>query len=281
MAPYEQPAKTGGKVARGAHFDNCPEVCQFDHQEANNEFSHDLRISVRETFFAYNNRHSDDNRGAQHHLGPSEIGTPCDRRLAYSLLGVPPVNPGGDGFAAWLGTQGHRGMADIYEWSSGKSGRYAVETPLNFPSKHVPRGTGDLLDRSLRCFIDHKFMGTWSLKKLRAQGPSPTYRVQLHTYAYGAVQRGEKVDHVALIAWPRQGSSLDELYIWSEPYDRHLAIAALERVQVIADRVREDQANAVPREDSLQAINTAEDCNYCPHHLKGATDLSFACNGKH
>src|SRR5207302_6873636 len=58
---------------------------------------------------------------------------PIYRRLAMSLLGMRPVNPGGDGFAAWLGTQGHRGMADIYEWADGRSGRFAVETPLNFP----------------------------------------------------------------------------------------------------------------------------------------------------
>src|SRR5574337_1895898 len=76
----------------------------------NNQFSNDLGVSIREIFHAYGIRDSSDNRSAQRHLGPSEIGTPCDRRIAMSLFGVRPVNPGGDGFAAWLGTQGHRGM---------------------------------------------------------------------------------------------------------------------------------------------------------------------------
>src|SRR3954468_5039179 len=134
----------------------------------NCEFSKDLGVSIRENFFAYNNRDAADNRSAQRHLGPSEIGTPCDRRLAMELLGMRHVNPGGDGFAAWLGTQGHRGMADIYEWADGKSGRFAVETPLNFPSRVMPKGTGDLLDRTFGggTFIDWKFMGTWSLNHL-------------------------------------------------------------------------------------------------------------------
>jgi hypothetical protein len=262
--PYEQPADSRPPLSQG-----------------NNQFSLDLGISIDETFFAYSNRSSTDNRSAQVHLGPSEIGTPCDRRLAMGLLKVRPVNPGGDGFAAWLGTQGHRGMADIYEWADGGSGRFAVETPLNFPSKQVPRGTGDLLDRRLRCFVDWKFMGTWALKALSTKGPSETYRVQLHTYAYGAAQRGEKVDWIALVGLPRQGSSLKEKYVWSEPYDKSVAVSALARVKRIAEDIREDQANSVPRIDTLQAMSIAKDCTFCDFHLPGSNDLTFACNGKH
>lgn len=185
------------------------------------------------------------------------------------------VNPGGDGFAAWLGTQGHRGMADIYEWADGRQGRFAVETPLNFPSKYVPKGTGDLLDRKLRCFVDWKFMGTWSLKKLRTSGPSATYRAQVHTYAYGAWTRGEKVDHVAIVGMPRQGASLDDMYVWSEPYDRTVAEVALERVNKIADYLAAPGTNA----EKVKSFATADDCRYCPFFLPGSSDLNHACCG--
>ena len=237
----------------------------------NNQFSHDLSVSIREIFFAYDNRSAENNRSAQRHLGPSEIGTPCDRRIAYSLSGHRPTNPGGDGYAAWVGTQCHRGMADIYEWADGKSGRFDTETPLNFPSKLVPRGTGDLLDRKLRCFIDWKFMGTWSLKSLRDKGPSPTYRVQIHTYAYGAAQRGEKVDRVAIVGMPRQGASLDEMHVWSEPYDESIARKALTRVAEIG---KEMDGGSTPAD-----FDTADDCRYCPFHLPKSTDLGHACCG--
>lgn len=247
----------------------------------NNAFSNDLSVSIREIFYAYDKRDSNDNRSAQRHLGPSEIGTPCDRRLAMSLLGIPPVNPGGDGFAAWLGTQGHRGMADIYTWADGRSGRFAVETPLHFPSKLVPRGTGDLLDRKLRAFVDWKFMGTWSLKALRTSGPKPTYRVQIHTYAYGAVQRGEKVDQVAIVGMPRQGASLDEMFVWSEPYDQLVAVEALMRVEKIGKRVASGVADPIESDEEIvKSMGTAADCTYCPFHLPGSSDLGHACNGK-
>lgn len=193
------------------------------------------------------------------------------------------VNPGGDGYAAWLGTQGHRGMADIYEWANGRSGRFAVETPLNFPSKFVPRGTGDLLDRKLRTFVDWKFMGFSSIKKLRGTGPSPVYRTQIHTYGYGATKRGEKVEQVAIVAMPRQGYSLDEMYVWSEPYDQSIALAALDRVQYIADRIQflGGASNAIANAGVAKAFAVAPDCTYCPFLLKGAADhLQDGCNGR-
>jgi hypothetical protein len=196
-----------------------------------------------------------------------------------AILGVPPVNPGGDGYAAWLGTQGHRGMADIYEWANGRSGRYSVETPLNFPSKLVPKGTGDLLDRHMKVFVDWKFMGTWSLKKLRESGPSETYRVQVHTYSAGALYRGEKVDWVAIAGLPRQGASLDEMYVWAEPVDKTICDRALARVEHIARRIAEASDGAQVA-DIAALFSVSKDCTYCPHHLPKSSDLGHACNGR-
>lgn len=196
-----------------------------------------------------------------------------------SLMGVAPVNPGGDGFPAWLGTQGHRGMAEIYEYADGGSGRYAVETRLSFPSKLVPRGTGDLLDRRLRVFVDWKFMGTWALKKLRDTGPSDTYRVQIHTYGLGAVTRGERVDRVAIVGMPRQGNSLDELFVWSEPFDKAVGEAAIARVEAIHKRTF-GWATRGTIAEAVAGFGIASDCRYCPFHLPKSTDLGHACNGK-
>lgn len=247
---------------------------ETEYEFGNTLFAHELAISIQQTFADYQNRNSDDNRSAQTTLGPSEIGSPCDRRIAMSLMGVPAVNEGGDGFAAWLGTQGHRGMADIYKWANGRSGRYSIETPLTFPSKLVPRGTGDLLDRRLRVFIDHKFMGTWSLRKLKRSGPSETYRVQVQTYAGGAVYRGEKVSHVAIAAYPRQGRALNEMFVWSEPYDPSVWEAALARVHEIDEYIR-----ANPDTDIL-ALPIAKDCDWCPFYLPKSPSLEYGCNGR-
>jgi len=237
--------------------------------------------SFKETFYAYNNRKEESNRTAQKHLGPSEIGTPCDRRLAMSLLGLPPVNPGGDGWAAWVGTQIHAGVADIFQWASADSGRYAVETPIKFASVLVPRGTGDLLDRVAMVLIDWKCQGEWSRNRLKTYGPSETYRVQAHAYGAGLYRRGEKVRHVAIVSLPREASSLDDMYAWTEPLDLKLADAAMKRVEQLDRKLKGlTRIGLSPVEAAHAAPIDASECRFCSFHLKRSKSLSEGCSGK-
>lgn len=175
-------------------------------------------------------------------------------------------------------------MADIYEWADGRSGRFAVETPLSFPSRVMPKGTGDLLDRTFGngTFIDWKFMGTWSLNNLRKNGPSPVYKVQIHTYALGAVIRGEKIRKVAIVGMPRQGTSLDDMYVWSEDFNRSIAEDALARVHKISDSIGEEGYGAPVQAHAgiAKSFAVAPDCRYCPFSLPGSSDLNHGCNGK-
>lgn len=245
----------------------------------------EITARLKEMFYAYSNRRSSDNRGAQSTLGPSEIGTPCDRRLAMSLLQIPPVNPGGDGWASFVGTAIHAALADMFLWANGNSGRYEVEMPLRFPSVLVPKGTGDLLDRSMLMFVDHKCQGSWSRNKLKTSGPGDTYRAQVHTYAYGATLRGEVVEHVAIISWPREASNLDDLYTWTEPYNPSVAHEALARVDRIADLAlgthgpREFDGPHPGAVEIASGFDVAEDCRYCPFYLPNARHLQHGCNG--
>lgn len=238
----------------------------------------EITARLKEMFYAYSNRRSSDNRGAQSTLGPSEIGTPCDRRLAMSLLQIPPVNPGGDGWASFVGTAIHAALAEMFMWANGRSGRYEVEMPLRFPSELVPHGTGDLLDRTMMMFVDHKCQGSWSRNKLKTSGPGDTYRVQVHTYAWGATLRGEVVEHVAIVSWPREASSLDDLYTWTEPYNPSIAHAAMKRVEDIQHQVRKVSPGWTPVQVAA-SFDVAEDCRYCPFHLPNAKHLQHGCNG--
>lgn len=229
---------------------------------------------LKEMFHAYSNRME---RNQQSTLGPSEIGSPCDRRLALSLMRYPTVNPGGDNWASFVGTCLHTGLEEMLLWADAGSGRYATEQRLTFPSEHVPKGTTDLIDRVMLCVLDHKGMGQWSLDKLKSSGPSRTYRVQAHTYALGASMRGERIKHVAIVGWPRDKGSLDDLYVWTEEYDPDLARAALKRVDGIAERVLveggEHEAYALPMDNT--------DCRFCPFYMKGAARSEGGiCNGR-
>lgn len=248
----------------------------------------EIATRLKEIFYAYDNRDTEDNRSAQKTLGPSEIGTPCDRRLAMSLMRMAPVNPGGDGWAAFVGTQIHRGLADMLMWSDAGTGRHSVEQSLTFPSQHVPSGTTDWIDRTVLLVGDHKAMGSNSLAKLRSDGPSQTYRIQGHAYAYGAVQRGEVIESIAIVAWPREAATLRGLYVHTEPYDEQIAIDALKRVDRIADRIQALQAPAAVAgeqgptfaEQAAQFPIDPSACTFCPHHLKNSKRLEHGCNGQ-
>lgn len=258
-APFEQPARTS-RVLREA--------------TPMTDMGREVAARLKETFHAYWNRSA---RSTQTTLGPSDIGTPCDRQLALSLLHVPPVNPGGDGWATFVGTAVHTALAEMFEWADAGTGRYAVEMPLTFPNAYVPKGTGDLLDRTLVMFLDHKVMGRWSLDKLSTTGPMPKYRVQIHTYAYGARLKGEKVDYVAIIGWPRESATLDDLYVWTEPYDPTVAIEALARVERIAS---EALGSDRPPLETARQFPVADDCRYCAFFAPGDKAGERGCNGK-
>jgi hypothetical protein len=247
------------------------------------DLAKELATKIKETFYAYSNRKSVDNRSAQTTLGPSEIGTPCDRRLAMELMGVPHVNPGGDGWASFVGTCGHTGMGEVYTFADAGTGRYAVELPVFLGVPTVPRGTTDLLDRRDGTVVDWKFMGKYSLDKFKKEGPSETYRTQAHVYGYGAERAGEKVRNVAVVGLPRAGSSLDEMHIWTEPYDRKFAQDALARVERIAaatwTRGRSPQSDAVNMSVARE-FPVGDDCRYCPFHLKGDREMKRGCPGE-
>lgn len=247
-----------------------------------------VAAAMRQLFFDYSNRKTDDNRSAQTTLGPSEIGTPCDRRLAMSLLGIPPVNPGGDRWAAFVGTAVHAALAAMFEWADAGTGRYAVETPLQFPSALVPKGTADLLDRTLVMVDDHKVQGKWSHNKLRTEGIPPGYRVQLHVYGYGQRLAGETVDYVALISWPREASSLDDLYVVVEPYNPQIARDALARVDRIAAEVQAYETERAQwagldvnahKLGIAREFPAADDCRFCPFHAPGDPGFTRGCPG--
>src|SRR3546814_2323173 len=76
-----------------------------------------------------------------------------------ALMNIPAVNPGGDGWAAFVGTCTHAGMAEVYTFADAGTGRYAVEMPVFLGVPTVPRGTTDLLDRRDGTIVDWKVMG--------------------------------------------------------------------------------------------------------------------------
>jgi hypothetical protein len=194
--------------------------------------------------------HAIDNapRSQQVQIGPSELGTPCDWCLVHKLAGAPERH---DGSSAWLpaiGTAVHAWLDDVFCG-------YDLQTYKGIPSDEElpePRwwretlvdvgevngtpvtGHADLYDGLTGDVTDWKIVGASTIKAAKANGPSETYRRQAHLYGRGFTRRGLAVRNVRIAYLPRTSVNLRDAYLWTEPYDESVALAALARADAYA-----------------------------------------------
>ncbi|HEX5119814.1 MAG TPA: hypothetical protein VFW65_31905 [Pseudonocardiaceae bacterium] len=173
-------------------------------------------------------------RSLQTALGPSEIGEPCARKLAYRLMRHTETNAGSDPWPSIVGTAVHAWLADAFLAANDKLGRirFLVEQRVTIRPGLV--GTCDLYDFDREMVIDHKVPGTTSMATAKRNGPSPGYIAQIHLYAYAFAQLGLPVRDVALALYPR-GGLLSGLWMWTAPYDQSIARQALARHDAILE----------------------------------------------
>lgn len=235
----------------------------------------ELRDSLTETITTAISGHP---RSQQKTPGPSEIGTPCQRRLGYKLLGVPEVNT--DRGAAWkptVGTAVHTWLQQAFEDynDSHRIDRYYLEQKVTVGTVNgvLLRGTVDCYDRATAWVIDWKVVGLDALKRYRINGPGEQYRIQGHLYGRGFHLLGLPVERVAVAFLPQNGE-LRDMHLWSEPFDEQVAIQALDRANGIA------QATAAAGSALLPLLPTADAfCQYCPWRSAASTVLEVACPG--
>lgn len=206
-------------------------------------------------------------RSRQTEAGMSEIGSTCERQLAYKLTGVPPLNLSGDPMPVIMGTGFHLHMERIFGALDPR--RYLVETPLRYEG--IP-GTADLYDRRRRLLVDWKSTSKAKLRRIRKEGPTQRQVVQIQLYGLAIRQIGEDPQRLALAFVPRDGT-LDDLYVWSTVPDPDLALQWVARYQAIAARTAQGATpgDIEPSPDRL--------CTFCDHYSPGSQDLSRGCPG--
>jgi hypothetical protein len=218
-------------------------------------------------------------RSLQTSIGPSELGIDCLRRIGHTLAGTPPVNTGGDRWLPTVGTAVHAWLAEVFDLldppgTPAAQRRWLVEEKVTtgvMAGVDVV-GTCDLYDRLTATVVDHKVVGPTALSKYRTKGPGQQYRVQAHSYGQGWVNRGERVEHVAVMFLPRSGA-LRDAHLWTEPFDPTVAAAAHQRAGHVALLVADDPG-------SVALLPTADAfCVNCPWFAPGTTDLTRACPG--
>jgi hypothetical protein len=225
-------------------------------------------------------------RSLQQNLGPSEAGIECPRRLAYRMTGwdkppgkTPSGPPGGDPWPAILGTAGHAWLAGTF---SGAGDRWLVEQPLTIAPPILPGGSCDLYDTWTDTVVDWKIVGATSMRTYRDLGPRPQYITQGHLYGLGWELTGRHPEKIALAFLPRSGY-LSGMWLWSAPYDRQHALAALKRLTAIQSLiVAVDAAHPLETDAAgwqLIPAVPSHGCAWCPWYRPGSTDLRRGCAG--
>lgn len=224
-------------------------------------------------------------RSQQKAIGPSEVGEPCERQLSYRLLDWPETNEARDPIAAIIGTGFHMWMAEKFEARQSTLGdgepRYRIEEKVTVrESSSVAaalRGSADLFDRTTALNYDWKLVGTSSHDKYRRQGPGPKYRIQAHLYGLGQENAGQPPARVVVVFIARYHEL--KVHVWSEPYDRQIALDALARLDRIRQQVLDLDPEAKPENWSQIPIADKPNCKFCPWLKPGSTDLGAGCPG--
>ncbi|GAA1333812.1 hypothetical protein GCM10009592_28360 [Brachybacterium rhamnosum] len=212
-------------------------------------------------------------RSLQKLIGPSEIGTDCTHCLAAKLAGwteqerdVP--------WLPFIGTAVHAELARIFEddnktsSTSGGRRRWKVEQKVyvGHIGAHAITGTCDLYDTVTGTVLDHKIVGAATLRTAKT-GPKPVYRIQAHLYGLGWENAGHMPETVAVAHLPRNEMSLARAVIWSEPYDRDLALAAFEHAnQLHANLTTLASISHETRDQWISNQPRADGCFSCPRY---------------
>lgn len=176
-------------------------------------------------------------RSLQTRIGPSELGTPCDRCLIHKLAGTPEhehLVP----WLPWVGTAVHALLEETFAEANKAwpAIRWLVESTVSVGSVGGVDITGhaDLFDLHTGEVTDWKIVGATTLRNVKGNGPTLTYRRQGHLYGYGFTRRGLRVTAVRIAYLPRNSVHLGDAVIWSEPYDEQVALDTIARADTFA-----------------------------------------------
>lgn len=216
-------------------------------------------------------------RSQQTAVGPSELGSPCERRLAMRMAGVVPVNRSSDPWPAIVGTAIHAQLREYFEWdnaraiAAGRPARWVTEQRVH-PSP-VISGSSDLYDRATATVIDWKTVGDGKLPQIVKEGPTLGFQRQIQLYGLGYLRAGFQVNTVALAFLPRAGR-LSSLTYYEWPFDPGMAQQTLDRAYRIGSRVVELQRQLGPEIWDRIPGNTEDHCGWCPFFRKNVVRVS-------
>lgn len=176
-------------------------------------------------------------RHLQRELGPSEVGHPCMRKMAFGLMEVPRSNPEWDCLPSSFGVAMHTWLENAAQMANERLGYERWITERKVEVAPGLSGTADLYDRVTHSVIDWKNLGYTSFD-VHVKDAGPTYRNQVQLYGRGYLRLGMPVKRVAIAMLPRTGT-LSNMYLDFQDYSDERVNAILRRrdavIQLIAD----------------------------------------------
>lgn len=204
-------------------------------------------------------------RSLQTAIGPSELGSLCDRRIAYRIAGTPEANWWSDPLPAIVGTAVHTWLEKAVNSFQQAHFMDRWVTEITVQPDPLVKGHCDLYDKQSRAVIDWKTVSPTKLKSWKSSGPPEHYKDQVNLYGMGLIKAGFPVAKVMLVAVPRSGW-LRDMQIWVDDYSPDRAQAALDRMYLIA-------GNMIKAGDDLAFSEIpavpGNECSYCPWYRGG------------
>lgn len=208
-------------------------------------------------------------RSHQKLIGPSGLGTPCPRKLAYLLAQVDDVQKPETQHRQTVGV-GYHAWAERTFIKHGK-GLWLTERRVHVGDIVTSNGTteiwgtADLFHIPSGTVVDIKVPGPQSIKDKKKHGPGQGYRVQGHLYGAGYQREGFMVKAVAVIAMPAAGEFRERLWM-EEPYNPAIAESALKRASRVLQAIEDDGLPA-----TLDRLKPVDDfCRRCPFAMPAA-----------
>jgi hypothetical protein len=215
---------------------------------------------------------NNEERSLQKIIGPSEIGEECERSLVHKLCKDEEPNKKATLRRGWKPAVGKACHSQQEEWFT----RYRPAEAVTEQRVAVGIIGGEIIEGSSDLYyfrgavIDHKFLGKTRLLEVKGKGfPGAKYQKQAHLYGRGFKLRGHDVKIVMVCFLPRDGE-LKDSYVWWEPFDEGIALAALARANSLFGRIQAEGKAAVL--DSLPLCQSIEpgdpgynkDADWCP-----------------
>jgi hypothetical protein len=202
-------------------------------------------------------------RAQQAHLGPSDLGNECDRKLAYKIAGLRGSNIG-DPWPSFVGSSIHTRLEGVVrKYGEEHGGAWMIEQQVIVDP--LVRGSADLFRSPV--VVDIKSAGKDMLDKVKKSGPPDSYKIQINLYAKGLNSAGYPVKSVAFVFVPRSGW-LEQMYVWAAPYDEELANRALARPYELAGKLQQMDIRNNPQRWQQIDASPSYLCTWCPMYDK-------------